>query len=114
MYCVRFARVLIRSKAPRRDAMGTQASIPVRSIRVIRSDTRQSRRPHAEPLPKSFDEALQTGWLVVAERTVLGADKRHRHGTLTLVKKGALRPLAVAYTASIRTGFVFEKPQLAN
>jgi hypothetical protein len=62
--------------------------------------------------PVSFVRALNRGWKVLSEKTVLGADKRHRHGTVTLTRPG-MPNLVVDYTGTIRQGFRFGKPRLA-
>ena len=61
------------------------------------------------PIPQTFHRALRLGWKVVSEKTELGADKRHRHGTLTLRKDSQV--ITVPYTASVKLGYQFGKPQ---
>lgn len=65
-------------------------------------------------VPASFPEALEQGWKVISEHTVLGADKRHRHGKVYLQMSGRAERLVVPYTATIRQGYRFSKPELLN
>jgi hypothetical protein len=63
-------------------------------------------------LPRTFQQALRRGWKVIREVTTLGADKRHRHGAVILESAGRSEKLKIPYTATIRQGFRFGKPQL--
>jgi len=63
-------------------------------------------------VPTSFVAALKRGWTVAKENTVLGADKRHRYGTLFLTKPSGSK-LVVDYTGTIKQGYRFGKPRLA-
>jgi hypothetical protein len=65
-------------------------------------------------LPGSFVEALKRGWKVISENTVLGADKRHRHGKVFLQMGGCAERLTVSYTATIKQGWIFGKLQLLS
>ena len=58
---------------------------------------------------RTFAGCLKSGWKIISEKTVLGADKRHRHGTLTL-RKGS-QVISVPYTATVKLGYQFGKPQ---
>jgi hypothetical protein len=76
--------------------------------------------PAASPLlvpdravaPASFVEALKQGWKFDHESTCLSIDKRHRDGTVTLIRPGSSK-LFVPYTASVKRGYSFGKPRLA-
>jgi hypothetical protein len=68
--------------------------------------------PERFAVPGSFIEALKEGWTIARETTVLAVDKRHRHGTVILVKKGREQRLAVPYTASVKLGYRYSKPEL--
>jgi hypothetical protein len=68
--------------------------------------------PDRNLLPGSFVEALKQGWKFSRESTSLSIDKRHRDGTVTLVRPGFSK-LFVPYTASVKQGHVFGKPRLA-
>jgi hypothetical protein len=68
--------------------------------------------PEKAVVPASFVEALKQGWKFGHDSTCLSIDKRHRDGTVTLVRSGFSK-LFVPYTASARKGFIFGKPRLA-
>jgi|HubBroStandDraft_6_1064221.scaffolds.fasta_scaffold1306286_1 hypothetical protein len=68
--------------------------------------------PEKAVVPKSFVEALKNGWKFDHDSTCLSIDKRHRDGTVTLVRPGFSK-LFVPYTASIKRGYSFGKPRLA-
>jgi hypothetical protein len=70
--------------------------------------------PRRAVLPASFVGALKRGWKIISENTVLGADKRHRHGKVFLQMSGHVDRLVVSYTATIRQGCIFGKPQLLS
>ena len=70
--------------------------------------------PDSAAIPASFPEALKDGWKIVHEHTVLGADKRHRHGKVYLQLSGRAERLVVPYTATIRQGYRFSRPELLN
>jgi hypothetical protein len=70
-----------------------------------------SQSSHAKPT--TFVEAIKRGWKVVREKTVLGADRRHRHGAVILRMPGSSSKLKVPYTGSIRQGYRFGRPQAA-
>jgi hypothetical protein len=63
-------------------------------------------------VPASFVEALKQGWKFAHDSTCLSIDKRHRDGTVTLVRPGFSK-LFVPYTASVKQGYSFGKPRLA-
>jgi hypothetical protein len=63
-------------------------------------------------VPGSFIEALKAGWTVARETTVLAIDRRHRHGKVILQKRGCEQRLAVPYTASVKLGYYYAKPEL--
>ncbi len=68
--------------------------------------------PASKTIPATFLEALRQGWNVENETTTLAVDKRHRDGTLTLIKSG-FSNLCVPYIASVKQGYTFEKPRVA-
>lgn len=68
--------------------------------------------PDKVVVPVSFVEALKQGWKFNHESTCLSIDKRHRDGTVTLVRPGFSK-LFVPYTASVKQGHRFGKPRLA-
>jgi hypothetical protein len=68
--------------------------------------------PEKAVLPASFVEALKQGWKFNHDATCLSIDKRHRDGTVTLVRPGFSK-LFVPYTASVKSGYQFGKPTLA-
>jgi hypothetical protein len=68
--------------------------------------------PDKAVLPASFVEALKQGWKFDHESTCLAIDKRHRDGTVTLIRPGFSK-LFVPYTASVKQGYIFGKPRLA-
>jgi hypothetical protein len=68
--------------------------------------------PDRQVLPSSFVEALRQGWKFSRESTCLSIDKRHRDGTVTLIRPGFSK-LFVPYTASVKQGHIFGKPRLA-
>jgi hypothetical protein len=68
--------------------------------------------PDNAVVPASFVEALKQGWKFERESTCLSIDKRHRDGTVTLVRPGFSK-LFVPYTASVKQGHRFGKPRLA-
>jgi hypothetical protein len=75
---------------------------------------------HSEPLlvpdravvPATFLDALKDGWKIVHETTCQAIDKRHRDGTVTLMRPGGPK-LFVPYTGTVRQGYRFGKPRLA-
>jgi hypothetical protein len=73
-----------------------------------------SRRWAKRATPKSFEAALEAGWTIEKEKTVLGADSRHRHGTVILRRAGVSARLAVEYTVTVLQGFRFGAPQLTQ
>jgi len=67
---------------------------------------------HATPrsgAPEDFWSALRDGWEIVGETSKLTADHKHRHGRLILKKDRRL--VRIRYTASLKTGFRFGKPE---
>jgi hypothetical protein len=89
----------------------TAKSIPF----AVPSQSYTAKRPFTRARlidPTTFIEAINRGWKVVSEKTILGADKRHRHGTVTLVRPG-MPNLIVNYTGTIKQGYRFGKPRLA-
>jgi hypothetical protein len=70
--------------------------------------------PDSAVVPASFPDALKHGWKIVHEHTVLGADKRHRHGKVYLQMAGRAERLVIPYTATIRQGYRFSRPELLN
>ena len=68
--------------------------------------------PQKAVLPNSFVEALKQGWKFDHESTCLSIDKRHRDGTVMLVRPGFSRAF-LPYKASVETGHSFGKPRLA-
>jgi hypothetical protein len=68
--------------------------------------------PDKAVVPASFVEALKQGWKCDHESTCLAIDKRHRNGTVTLVRPGFSK-LFVPYTANVKQGYTFGKPRLA-
>jgi hypothetical protein len=64
-------------------------------------------------IPDSFSDALRDGWELDGEITTLAVDKRHRHGTAILHREGCSVKLRVPYTASVKTGYQFGKPEIA-
>ena len=68
--------------------------------------------PDSLVLPASFVEAVKAGWKIAKETTVLSVDRRHRHGKLFLEKRGCEQRLTVPYTASVKLGYHFAKPEL--
>ncbi len=70
--------------------------------------------PDSAVVPASFRDALKHGWKIISEHTVLGADKRHRHGKVYLQVSGRAERLVIAYTATIRQGYRFSKPEFLN
>ena len=67
--------------------------------------------PDSLVVPGSFIEALKADWTVAKETTVLAIDRKHRHGKVILQKRGCEQRLAVPYTASVKLGFTYGKPQ---
>jgi hypothetical protein len=63
-------------------------------------------------MPQTFEVALRQGWKIESERTTLEPTKRHRWGTVILAMKGQDQRLAVSYTATVRQGYRFGKPEL--
>lgn len=89
----------------------TTQSIPF----AVPSQSHAVRRPTIHSLlivPAMFVRAISRGWKLVSEKTVLGADKRHRHGTMVLTRPGKPN-LIVEYTGTIKQGYRFSKPRLA-
>ncbi|MGA7624544.1 MAG: hypothetical protein WCA91_13295 [Candidatus Acidiferrales bacterium] len=70
--------------------------------------------PDSEVVPATFAEALRRGWRLISENTNLGADKRHRHGRIYLQMAGRSERLVVDYTATIRQGYRFGRPEQLN
>ncbi len=70
--------------------------------------------PDHKVVPASFLEAVKQGWKVISENTVLGVDKRHRHGKVFLQLEGRAERLAVEYTGTIKQGYRFGTPRLLN
>jgi hypothetical protein len=70
--------------------------------------------PDYKVTPASFLEAVKLGWKVISENTVLGADKRHRHGKVFLQMEGRSERLAVEYTGTVKQGYHFGTPRLLN
>jgi hypothetical protein len=70
--------------------------------------------PDHKVTPGSFLEALAQGWKVISENTVLGVDKRHRHGKVFLQMEGRSERLAIEYTGTVKQGYHFGPPQLLN
>ena len=68
--------------------------------------------PEKAVVPQSFVEALKQGWKLDHESTCLSIDKRHRDGTVTLVRPGFSK-LFVPYTATVKQGHIFGRPRLA-
>lgn len=68
--------------------------------------------PDNQVVPASFVEALKQGWKFAHDSTCLSLDKRHRDGTVTLVRPGFSK-LFVPYTASVTQGFIFGKPRVS-
>ena len=68
--------------------------------------------PDRAVVPASFIEALKAGWTVAKETTVLAIDRRHRHGKVILQKRGCEQRLTVSYTASVKLGYHYGKPEL--
>ena len=68
--------------------------------------------PDSLVVPGSFIDAIKTGWTIAKETTVLSVDRRHRHGKVILQKKGCEQRLSVPYTASVKLGYHFQKPEL--
>jgi hypothetical protein len=89
----------------------TTQSIPF----AVPSQSHAVRCPTLHPrliVPTTFVQATRRGWKLVSEKTVLGADKRHRHGTLVLTRPGKPN-LIVDYTGTIKQGYHFGKPRIA-
>ena len=70
--------------------------------------------PDHKVVPASFLEAVKQGWKVISENTILGVDKRHRHGKVFLQMEGRAERLAVEYTGTIKQGYRFGTPRLLN
>jgi hypothetical protein len=70
--------------------------------------------PEKAVVPASFLEALKQGWKVISENTVLGVDKKHRHGKVFLQLEGRSERLAVEFTGTVRQGYRFATPRLLN
>lgn len=68
--------------------------------------------PESLVVPGSFIEALKAGWTIAKETTVLAVDHKHRHGKVILQKKGSEQRLVVPYTASVKLGYHYGKPEL--
>jgi hypothetical protein len=68
--------------------------------------------PDKAVVPASFVEVLKQGWTFDHESTCLSIDKRHRDGTVTLVRPGFSK-LFVPYMASVKMDHSFGKPRLA-
>ena len=68
--------------------------------------------PGNQVVPVSLVEALKQGWKFHHQSACLSIDKRHSHGTITLVRPGFSK-LFVPYTASVKQGYIFGKPRLA-
>jgi hypothetical protein len=68
--------------------------------------------PEKAVVPATFVEALKQGWKFSHDATCLSIDKRHRDGTVTLVRTGFSK-LFVPYTASVKQGYIFGNPRLA-
>jgi hypothetical protein len=81
-----------------------------RSAAVLKSEVLLV--PDRAVVPLSFVEALKQGWKFDHESTCLSIDKRHRDGTVALVRPGFSK-LFVPYTASVKAGHSFGKPRLA-
>jgi hypothetical protein len=69
--------------------------------------------PDRAIVPATFQQALKRDWKVVQETTCLAADKRHRHGTLTLAKPG-FSNLFVLYIGSVKQNYRFGRPRLTK
>ncbi len=67
--------------------------------------------PDKAVAPSSFVDALQTGWAIAKETTVISVDRKHRHGKVILHKKGSAGILEVDYTGSSKVGYQFSAPK---
>ena len=81
----------------------------MRSTNALRSDETAS---ESEQLPETFEQALNTGWAVVSEKTVISSDQKTRRGEIVLGLKGRLHRVLVPYTSSTEAGFQFGTPRL--
>jgi hypothetical protein len=62
-------------------------------------------------LPKTFEQALSAGWVIVNEGTTLSLNQKTRRGKVILGIEGRSSRLSVSYTAT-KARFEFGAPRL--